>query len=144
VTALRLGLIYFTFAFALGFVLGVVRILLLVPRLGETMAVALELPLILTASWFICARLLRSRRLGVAAATAMGAVAFAFLMLAEAVLGLSLGGLSLSGHLARYGTPVGLLGLGGQLLFSAFPVIQILLRDRADSRPATSSETWPP
>jgi hypothetical protein len=124
VIVLRLGFLYFAIVFALGFVLGVARVLLLVPRLGEAAAVALELPLILAASWLICARLLRDTRLGLGAAAGMGAVAFACLMLAEATLGLTLGGLSLSQHLARYGTPVGLLGLGGQLLFSVFPVIQ--------------------
>ena len=127
-TAMRLGAIYFTLVFAVGFALGVVRTLLLAPRMGATAAVLLELPLILLAAWVICARLLRGRRLGVAQALAAGAVAFVLLMLAEAALGVGLAGRSVAEHLAHYRSTPGLLGLSGQLAFAAFPFLQVRLR----------------
>lgn len=51
--ALKAGAIYFVAVFTLGFCLGVLRTLVLVPRLGETLAVLAELPVILAASWLI-------------------------------------------------------------------------------------------
>lgn len=45
------GLAYFTLVFAAGFALGTARVLVLLPGVGETTAVLLELPLILTVSW---------------------------------------------------------------------------------------------
>lgn len=127
---LRLGVLYFAIVFALGFVLGVARVLLQVPRLGETAAVALELPLMLAASWFICALLLRRRALAVPSAWAMGAIAFVCLMLAEAALGVGLAGRSLPEHLARYLSAAGALGLAGQLAFAALPALQTILQQR--------------
>jgi hypothetical protein len=48
------GLVYFGCVFAAGFVLGVLRTLFVVPRLGETFAVAMELPIILVVAWIAC------------------------------------------------------------------------------------------
>ncbi|MBD3765451.1 MAG: hypothetical protein IE927_12185, partial [Rhodobacterales bacterium] len=45
------ALAYAGSAFALGCVLGVLRLTLVAPRLGEVAAVALELPVMLAASW---------------------------------------------------------------------------------------------
>jgi hypothetical protein len=69
----------------IGFMLGIVRVLLIVPRLDETAAVILETPVMLTASWFVCrwsvdrVDVLRT----VPVRSAMGAVAFVTLMVAE-------------------------------------------------------------
>lgn len=122
--ALRLGLVYFAAVFALGFVLGTVRIFLLIPRLGELGAVAVELPVILTGAWLICGRLLRGPRLTASEAAAMGATAFALLMLAETGLSVLLFGRTLSGHFALYAEPAHFLGLAGQLAFAAFPLLR--------------------
>ena len=54
------GLAYFAIVFALGFVLGLVRVPFLVPRVGETTAVLIELPIILTLAWLTCRRLVSS------------------------------------------------------------------------------------
>lgn len=45
--------------FAIGFVLGTIRLLLLVPRLGATIAVSVEMPLILALSWYVCGAWMR-------------------------------------------------------------------------------------
>ena len=50
--AIEAGALYAIIVFVIGFILGTIRVLLLAPRLGETMAVSLEVAFILTASWF--------------------------------------------------------------------------------------------
>lgn len=128
---LALGLVYFASVFAAGFVLGVARTLLLEPAVGPLLAVMLELPLMLACAWWVCARLLRRQpRLFPGAAVALGAVAFGCLMVAEAALSVGLAGRSLAGHLALYREPAHALGLAGQLLFAAWPVVQVRRRGR--------------
>jgi hypothetical protein len=120
------GLIYFSVVFAAGFLLGMVRVLLLVPRLGETVAVLIELPLIVSLSWLACGPV--CMRVGVpprrADRAVMGGVAFALLMAAE--IGVStLGfGRSFVEHLQPYRHLPGLLGLAGQIVFAALPLLQ--------------------
>lgn len=119
--ALQLGLAYFAAVFALGFVLGTLRVLLLIPWIGEMAAVLLELPVILGCAWLIAGRLLRGRHLKPAQAVGMGASAFVLLMLAEAALSVLLAGRSLSEHLALYAEWPHRLGLAGQLVYASFP-----------------------
>lgn len=128
--ALQLGLAYFAAVFALGFLLGTLRVLWLIPWIGELAAVALELRIILSCAWLIAGRLLRARRLAPAQAALMGASAFLLLMLAEAALSLLLANRSLHEHLALYAEWPHRLGLAGQLVFASFP----FLRCRADAR----------
>lgn len=121
-TALALGLRYFIGVFALGFLLGTVRTLWLAPVVGDMLAVALELPLMLGFSGWWCRRLLAGQLLAMRGRAIMGGTAFLWLMLAELALSLAFGG-TLATHLAALLAPAGLLGLGGQLLFAALPLI---------------------
>lgn len=127
---LRAAAAYFALAFALGFLLGTLRVLLLVPRLGELASVAVELPLMLTASWFFCRWLLG--RFAVPAhpgpRIAMGALAFAMLMAAEVGLSVVLFDRSLGDYAATFASAAGSLGLAGQLAFAAFPALQLRRR----------------
>jgi hypothetical protein len=124
--ALRAGALYFAIMFAIGFVLGTIRVLVVIPRVGDTNAVLLELPLMLALSWFACAWLVR--RFAVpnefAPRLVMGGVAFALLMVAE--LGVSVFGFGRTPaeHLARYQVLGAQLGLTAQLVFALFPLIQ--------------------
>lgn len=122
------GAAYFALVFTAGFVLGTVRVLLLLPRLGEGPAVALELPVMLVLSWFasafVTARLAVPRAGPVRAL--MGLSAFGLLMLAEAALALMLGR-GIGEHLASYGEPAKLAGLAAQAVFAAIPSIQAKL-----------------
>ena len=52
--ATEAGALYAIIVFVIGFNLGTMRLLLLVPRLGETTAVIFEAPIMLAASWFVC------------------------------------------------------------------------------------------
>ncbi len=118
------GTAYVAAVFAAGFVLGVLRTLVLVPLWGELAAVLVELPLILTIAWLVCTRILRRWPLLPPSAVRMGAIAFLLLMLAEAALSTLLAGRSLAEHLALYSQLPHQVGLGGQLAFALFPWVQ--------------------
>ena len=119
------GTAYVAAVFAAGFVLGVLRTLVLVPLLGELAAVLVELPQILTIAWRVCTRLLRRWPLSPRSALGMGGIAFLLLMAAEAGLSTLLAGRSLAEHLALYAQLPHLVGLAGQLAFALFPWIQV-------------------
>jgi hypothetical protein len=123
-SAVVAGAVYFAGVFAAGFGLGVLRTLLWAPALGPTLAVAVELPIILTIAWLACRRILRRWPLRRGEAVAMGAGAFVWLMAAEAGVSMGLAGRSLGEHLSLYAQGPHLLGLGGQLAFACFPLIQ--------------------
>lgn len=118
------GTAYVVVVFAAGFVLGVLRTLVLVPLLGELKAVLVELPVILSTAWLVCTRILRRWPLLPPAASGMGATAFLLLMGAETGLSTLLVGRSLMEHLALYAQLPHLVGLAGQLAFALFPWIQ--------------------
>jgi hypothetical protein len=135
------GALYAIIVFLIGFILGTIRVLLLVPRLGETTAVLVEAPVMLAASWFVCRwcvdRLYVRRT--VLARSLMGLVAFAVLMSAEVGLGAVLGR-SIADQLATYGSLAGALGLAAQVIFAILPVIQIWRRfDKALDRRNTAA-----
>jgi hypothetical protein len=123
------GVAYMGVMFAAGFVLGTLRVLVLVPRLGETAAVALELPLMLGLSWLACGAVVRRWRVATTASArlAMGGVALLLLLAAEFVLGTVMAGGDPFAPLRAWATPAGALGLAAQCLFGLFP----LLRARA-------------
>lgn len=120
--AVTAGLLYFAAVFALGFLLGVIRVTLLVPRLGEATAVSIELPLMLLAAWVICGAVLRRRTVSpeIGARMAMAATYLALLLVAETLVG-GLTGRSLAGAPGNW---PGLLGLAAQLLTAAFPLLR--------------------
>jgi len=118
------GTVYVAAVFAAGFVLGVLRTLVMVPLLGEMVAVLVELPVILAVAWLVCTRILRRWPLSPVAAVGMGAIAFLLLMGAEASLSTLLAGRSLADHLALYAHLPHQVGLAGQLAFAVMPWIQ--------------------
>ena len=124
--ALAAGCVYFLIVFAAGFALGTLRVLLIAPRVGEMAAVALELPAMLAASWFAAGWV--ARRFAVPARLAprlaMGAIAFAVLMLAEFALAATMGR-SPAAFAAALLTAPGLLGLAGQIAFALCPAARI-------------------
>ncbi|WP_133162197.1 hypothetical protein [Hyphococcus luteus] len=125
-SALKAGLVYFLSVFAVGFMLGTIRVLLIEPHLGALGAVLLETPFILAASWLFCRCWIG--RFNVPSALVsrlgMGAIAFALLIAAEILLGLYGFGRSLADQIAAWRSPPGALGLAGQILFGLFPLVQ--------------------
>jgi hypothetical protein len=98
-TAMKLptvSAVYFAVVFGAGFVFGIVRVWWLVPRLGVRVAELTELPMMLAVVFF-AARWVNRRFLterDQSARLIVGVVAFALLLLAELILGVTLSGLS--------------------------------------------------
>lgn len=123
---LRAALFYLSITFAVAFVMGVLRTVVIAPALGELPAVLIELPFLITLSWWVCGFVLKRWPVPATlpARAGMGTIAFTLLLITEAGLALTLGGLSLTEHLARYATLPVMLGLAGQLAFAVFPVVR--------------------
>ena len=133
--ALKAGTTYFATVFAVGFVLGTVRVLLLLPFIGEAAAVFFEIPIILVASW-IAARWTINRfdvSGEVAARLMMGAFAFALLILGELAVSGLLFGRPLQDTLDAYRSLPGAGGLFAQVIFALLPVAQAMLLRKRDS-----------
>jgi hypothetical protein len=131
-SAVKAGLVYFVGVFAIGFVLGMIRIPFLAPLFGDLNAVLIELPIILCMAWLICLKLVRTfyvpRTIG--ARLVMGGVALLILLIAEFALSTLVFGNSIIDHLRSYLSAPHALGLAGQCVFGLFPVIQLALRDQ--------------
>lgn len=126
------AVIYVLLVFLVGFVLGTIRVLLLLPMIGQLAATLVELPMILALSWFVCAwtcqELRVSRRLP--ARLGMGAMAFAFLMILEIGIGILMFGRTPQEQFLAYRQLHASLGLAAQVAFALFPAAQLLLPDR--------------
>lgn len=123
---------YWAVVFALGFVLGPIRVFWLAPQTGVLAATALEIPFMLLASWWITGWLMM--RFGIAsrgAALAMGLGAFALLLASECVLAITLVGASPGQWLTGFVQPHAMLGLAGQGVFAIIPWLRLLLRPTA-------------
>ena len=120
------GAAYFAIVFAAGFVLGTIRVLLIVPAIGELRAVTLELPLILGWSWLATGWLIR--RFTVPKATkarlTMGGVAFALLMAAEIATFTLTQNQPPTAWPRQFLQPAQTLGLLGQIAFALLPLIR--------------------
>ena len=122
---LRAAALYAGLAFAAGFGLGALRVLLVAPRIGPLAAVALETPLMLAVSWLACGFAVRTFRVrGPRQGLAMGAVAFGLLMAAEFALGVLAFGQTPAGFLRALAQPPGALGFAAQLAFALFPALR--------------------
>lgn len=121
------GFLYFLLVFAVGFLIGTVRTLGIEAGLGvgRLMAVVIELPIMLGASWLVAGFVVRRLPVGdgLAPRLAMGGVAFLLLMAAEAGLSVVLMGRTLEAHVALYGEASHGLGLLGQVCFALIPVL---------------------
>ena len=115
---------YFAVAFAAGFVLGAIREIVVVPRLGGLAAVAIEVPVMLAISWIAAGAIVR--RFAVPADAAprlvMGGLAFVLLQAAEVALASALG-TSPMAYVAALATPRGALGLAAQVVFAFIPLL---------------------
>ena len=136
--ALIAGGLYFAAVFALGFLLGTLRILVAAPRLGETGAVLLELPVMLAASWLACGALMARFDVGARGTrAAMSVVALILLLIAEPLGALLLFGRTPGELLESYRSGVAILGLVSQIAFVLFPLF------RPQSAPATPRSQRP-
>lgn len=121
--AVLAGLTYFGVVFALAFVMGVARATVIAPRIGETAAVLLEVPVLVAISWGAARRILHDRPFSLAQRALTGGLAFALTMASEAALAGVLRGQSVTGWIGAVATPLGLTGLAGQIAFAAMPML---------------------
>lgn len=120
---LKTGLAYAAMVFGVGFVLGSIRVFLVVPRLGVRWAELLEAPLMVFAS-FLAARFV-IRRFGPfrrAQCLVIGTLALAFMLLAEAGF-ILVQGFSISGYVASRDPVSGIAYLVSLGVFAAMPLI---------------------
>jgi hypothetical protein len=123
------AIVYCAMVFALGFVLGTVRVLWVIPLVGLIPATLLELPIILGGSWLAAGWLVRRFSLArQGEALAVGALAFVILMAAECALAGVLIGQTPAQWLAGLAEPHALLGLAGQVMFALMPWLRTRLR----------------
>jgi len=129
---LKAGATYFALVYVVGFVLGTVRVLLLMPRIGETGAVLLETPIMLGTSWM--ASRWSANRFAVPAAVAprlaMGGIAFGLLVVAETGVSILAFGRSWLDLLDLYRSLPGIIGLAAQVAFAFVPLLQALQADQ--------------
>ncbi len=125
-TTLAAAAAYFLVAIILGFALGVVRVTFIAPRTGPVMAVLLELPVMLAATWAACRIITEALKVGssLTERLIMGFVALALLLGAELGIAVGMQGRTGIEFLHPLGTAEGALGLSAQLLFALFPTIQ--------------------
>jgi len=112
--------------FAIGFALGAIRVLLLVPRLGDTVAVLLEAPVILALSWQMSRWSAKKSGLmtDTGGALLMGTISLAVLMSAEFVTAMTCFNRTVAEYFAGFWSVPGAIGLAAQLCFASFPFLQ--------------------
>jgi hypothetical protein len=124
VQILKAGVLYFALVFGAGFVLGTIRILLVVPRLGTRTAELTETPVmvlvsILAARWIVRRLAIPpalSKRLGI------GLVGLCLLLIAEFTLVLWLQGLTISEYLASRDPVAGTAYIIALAVFAIMPI----------------------
>jgi hypothetical protein len=117
------GLLYFAIIFTLAFAMGIARTLFIAPLLGSLAAVLVEVPVILSASWFAASRLLRGRLFSLPQRASTGAIAFVLTMVSEAAFSYLMRGQSVMQWAATVATPLGLIGFTAQLGFATMPLL---------------------
>lgn len=120
---LEAGFVYAFAIFAVGFVIGTARTLLVAPRVGEVAAVSLEVPVMLAISWLACSWIVGRFEVPHESAARLGMGLTAFLILMSLELGLSVVAFhrSVAEHFASYGSLSNRIGLGAQIVFALLP-----------------------
>ncbi len=117
-----IGLQYFTVVFTFAFAMGVIRVLLVAPRLGPMVAVLIEVPILVAASWIVTHHLLRNRSFTLSQCAVIGTNALTLTLVGEAALAALMFGESVGDWAADIATPLGLIGLAGQIFFAVMPI----------------------
>jgi hypothetical protein len=133
-TALKAGLCYFALTFGAGFLLGPLRIFLMVPRVGARAAELAELPVMIMVTWLAARWTIRRFRvpLSTGSRLVMGVVAFALLLAAEFALVLPLRGLTLEQYFATRDPVSSVAYYASLVLLALMPLIVERKRVSAD------------
>jgi len=119
------GIVYFALVFAVGFLLGVVRVLLLEPQIGERWAELAEMPFMLLAI-FLAARFVVRRYPAPSRASYLvsGGVALLLLVLVEFTVVLGIRGISIAQYFAERDPIAGGVYVLMLIIFAAMPWLQ--------------------
>lgn len=123
--ALTAATVYFLALFALGFVLGTIRVLFVAPQIGVLAATLLEVPLMLAAALFLCRWAVGRWQVppDLALRGAMVLWFLVLLMLFETLVGVALFGRTLGETWAGLATQAGLIGLAAQVIAALLPTL---------------------
>jgi len=116
------GIVYFSFVFGVGFLLGIVRVLAIEPHLGERWAELVESPLMLGAI-FLAARFVVRRFPAIHRTSYLvsGGIALLLLVLAELSVVLGIRGLSIGRYFAERDPIAGGVYIVMLVIFAAMP-----------------------
>jgi len=119
------GVAYFALAFGAGFVLGLIRVPFLVPRLGERVAELIEMPFMLVAVLFSARFIVRRFALPTATSVRLtvGLIALGLLLTAELLLAVALQNRSLGEYIASRDRVSGSVYVAMLVLFSVMPIV---------------------
>ena len=120
---LAAALLYFAIVFGAGFVLGPVRVLFIEPRVGATVAVLLETPILL-AAMIIGARIaVRFFALGRSGAVllSVGALALVVQQVADVAVAVLLRGMMVADHIAQFTSAAGMVYAALLVAFVVMP-----------------------
>jgi hypothetical protein len=117
--------VYFLIVYACGFAIGVVREFVVTPRTGLTLALWIELPIMVAAS-LLGARFVL-HRFGVKNQfqdrLILGLLSLALLIMAEEVMSLALRGISIFTIWAHFSALAAIANFGGLFLFALMPLL---------------------
>lgn len=122
---LKPGIIYFLLVFGAGFILGTIRVLLIVPLVGYRTAELLEMPLMLIATvvaarWIT--RRFREPRTNVAR-LAIGGIALGLMLAGEMAVGIGLRGMTAADVILNRDPIAGMAYYASLILFAIMPWI---------------------
>ena len=121
--ALWPGVTYFGFVFAVGFVLESIRVLIVVPVIGERASELLETPLMLLTIFFAARWVVRRFRIPAGARNRIPVclVALSILLVTEILVVLMVAGVSLEEHIVRRDPLNGVIYLASLAVFALMP-----------------------
>jgi hypothetical protein len=122
--ALIAATVYFLALFALGFAMGTIRVMFLAPRFGQLAATIAEVPVMLTAAFFVCRWAVRRWQVQREAEILWAMVLWflALLLVFETLLGATLFARTPAEQWASLVTSAGLLGFSAQIIAALLPV----------------------
>lgn len=125
IRVVRAGLLYFAVVFAAGFVLGFFRVVFVVPKIGVRLAELIEVPMMITISYFVARWLIGRLQIPyrVPDRAFVGIIALFLLLSTELGLVFWLQKVSFSEYLASRDPISGAAYLISLLLFGLFPLI---------------------
>ena len=119
---IKLSLLYFAIVFTVGFLLGTIRVLFLLPAIGERWAELLEMPLMLIAIIYTAKYLVNKHpRLSLGDWLTVGFLALCLLLSVEFTVVLGLRGISLSEYIASRDIVAGSVYLVSLALYLLMP-----------------------